>query len=117
MTPISWSLQALRDVESIREYIAQDSPRMLGLAEALARLERYGESAEACAAIAPVLDLKGTLSPRRSCTAAILMTPSRCRQTTRNDLTMTSRISGSPRSGTTRPDSRKAQRRSSARKR
>ena len=27
MTPISWSPQALRDVESIREYIAQDSPR------------------------------------------------------------------------------------------
>ena len=27
MTPIRWSPQALRDVESIRDYIAQDSPR------------------------------------------------------------------------------------------
>jgi len=27
VTPIRWSPQALRDVESIRDYIAQDSPR------------------------------------------------------------------------------------------
>ena len=27
MTPIRWSPQALRDLESIRDYIAQDSPR------------------------------------------------------------------------------------------
>ena len=31
MTPISWSPQALRDVESIRGYIAQDSPRYADL--------------------------------------------------------------------------------------
>jgi toxin ParE1/3/4 len=27
VTPIRWSPQALRDLESIRDYIAQDSPR------------------------------------------------------------------------------------------
>ena len=27
MTPIRWSPQAVRDVEAIRDYIAQDSPR------------------------------------------------------------------------------------------
>ena len=31
MTQLSWSLLALRDLESIREYIAADSPRYAGL--------------------------------------------------------------------------------------
>ncbi len=31
MTPIVWSPQSLRDVESIRAYIAADSPRYAGL--------------------------------------------------------------------------------------
>jgi toxin ParE1/3/4 len=31
VTPITWSPQALRDVESIRDYIAMDSPRYADL--------------------------------------------------------------------------------------
>lgn len=42
MTPIKWSPQAIRDVESIRDYIAQDSPRYaeLTVGRLLASVER-----------------------------------------------------------------------------
>ena len=42
MTPIKWSPQAIRDVESIRDYIAQDSRRYaeLTVGRILASVER-----------------------------------------------------------------------------
>ena len=42
MTPIKWSPQAIRDVESIRDYIAQDSRRYaeLTVGRLLASVER-----------------------------------------------------------------------------
>ena len=44
MTPISWSPQAVRDVESIRDYIARDSRRYaeLTVGRILASVERLG---------------------------------------------------------------------------
>ena len=49
MTAIIWSPQALRDVESIRAYIAQDSPRVAELVvgriiKAVERLQSFPES-------------------------------------------------------------------------
>ena len=49
MIPISWSPQALRDIESIREYIARDSPRYADLVvgriiAAVDRLEAFPDS-------------------------------------------------------------------------
>ena len=49
MTPIVWSPQALRDIESIRTYIAQDSPRVAELVvgriiQAVERLIIFPES-------------------------------------------------------------------------
>jgi addiction module RelE/StbE family toxin len=46
---ITWSPRSLRDVESIREYIAQDSPRIADLVvrriiKAVERLESFPES-------------------------------------------------------------------------
>ncbi|MEO6401675.1 MAG: type II toxin-antitoxin system RelE/ParE family toxin [Vicinamibacteria bacterium] len=44
MTPIRWSPQAVRDVEAIREYIAQDSQRyaQLTVDRIIASVERLG---------------------------------------------------------------------------
>ena len=49
MTPIVWSPQALRDIESIRTYIAEDSPRVAELVvgriiKAVERLRIFPES-------------------------------------------------------------------------
>ena len=49
MTQIIWSPQALRDIESIRAYIAQDSPRVAELVvgriiKAVERLRTFPES-------------------------------------------------------------------------
>ena len=49
MTQIIWSPQALRDIESIRTYIAQDSPRVAELVagriiKAVERLTSFPES-------------------------------------------------------------------------
>ena len=49
MTQLWWSLQALRDLEAIREYIAVDSPRYAGLVveriiAAVERLRAFPES-------------------------------------------------------------------------
>jgi toxin ParE1/3/4 len=49
VTEIWWSLQALRDLEGIREYIAVDSPRYAGLVveriiAAVERLRAFPES-------------------------------------------------------------------------
>ena len=49
MTPITWSPQALRDIESIREYIALDSTRYAELVvgriiAAVERLESFPDS-------------------------------------------------------------------------
>lgn len=49
MTPIVWSPQALRDIESIRAYIAEDSPRVAELVvgriiKAVERLRTFPES-------------------------------------------------------------------------
>ena len=49
MTPVIWSPQALRDIESIRVYIAQDSRRVADLVagrimKAVERLREFPES-------------------------------------------------------------------------
>ena len=49
MTPIIWSPQAFRDIESIRAYIAEDSPRVAELVvgriiQAVERLRIFPES-------------------------------------------------------------------------
>ena len=49
MTQIIWSPRSLRDVESIRDYIAQDSPRIADLVvrriiNSVERLEAFPES-------------------------------------------------------------------------
>ena len=49
MTQIIWSPRSLRDVESIRDYIAQDSPRIADLVvrrivKSVERLEAFPES-------------------------------------------------------------------------
>ena len=49
MTQIIWSPRSLRDVESIRDYIAQDSPRIADLVvrrivKSVERLGRFPES-------------------------------------------------------------------------
>ena len=49
MTPIIWSPQAIRDIESIRAYIAEDSPRVAELVvgriiKAVERLRIFPES-------------------------------------------------------------------------
>ena len=49
MTPIVWSPQAFRDIESIRAYIAEDSPRVAELVvgriiQAVERLRIFPES-------------------------------------------------------------------------
>jgi len=49
VTPIIWSPQALRDIESIRAYIAEDSPRVAELVvgriiQAVERLRIFPES-------------------------------------------------------------------------
>ena len=49
MTPVVWSPQALRDIESIRAYIAEDSPRVAELVvgriiKAVERLRIFPES-------------------------------------------------------------------------
>ena len=48
MTRITWSPQSLRDIEAIREYIAQDSPRYADLLvrRAVAAVERLAEFPE-----------------------------------------------------------------------
>ena len=50
MTPIKWSPQAIRDVESIRDYIAQDSKRYaeLTVARILASVERLQDFPQSC---------------------------------------------------------------------
>lgn len=49
MTQIVWSPQALRDIESVRAYIAEDSPRVAELVigriiQAVERLSAFPES-------------------------------------------------------------------------
>jgi addiction module RelE/StbE family toxin len=48
VTPIKWSPQALRDLESIREYIAEDSARYaeLVVGRILSSVERLGKFPE-----------------------------------------------------------------------
>ena len=57
MTPIIWSPQSLRDLEGIRAYIAQDSPRYAELVgqrivAAVDRLQQFPESGR----VVPELD-------------------------------------------------------------
>ena len=44
MTPLSWSPEALRDLEAIRNYVAEDSPRYAALVveRIVAAVERLG---------------------------------------------------------------------------
>ena len=63
MTPIRWSPQAVRDIESIREYIAHDSQRYADLmaSRIIASVERLRRK-EVANDILLILALEGDLS-------------------------------------------------------